>query len=125
MTSEEMGVNNISVDGNTAASLPAIKGVPDQLYLAFLSILLNLSDAIGNAGGGTLRYRCRNQQNFLEVEFLAGAIAPFTLADPEEPDTIITMEPARSVIIANAGDIHAGKENREYFIRVRFPVFTT
>jgi len=57
MTSEEMSIHNISMGGEIATSLPAIQGIPDQLYLAFLDILLNLCAAIGSAGAGTLRYQ--------------------------------------------------------------------
>ena len=124
MASEEMSIHAISMDGEITTGLPAIKGVPDQLYLAFLSILLNLCNAIGSAGGGTLRYQLRNLKQFIQVEFFAVTAEAVSHGGPENPDTIIMMEPARNMIIANNGEIHSGKEDGGLFIRVRFPVIT-
>jgi len=123
MASEEMKMHDVIADGEIAAGLPAIRGVPDQLYLAFLSILLNLCDAIGSAGG-ILRYRCDNQKQFNQVEFCAVETALSPDGIPEKPDISFTMEPARTMIIANNGEILTGIENRELFIRVRFPIIT-
>jgi len=122
MTSEEMSIHNIILDGEIATALPAIKGVPEQLYLAFLSILLNLCEVIGSAGGGTLRYQCHDQEQFIQIEFLAIAAKPSPDRGPEEPANIIFVEPARNMIIANHGDIKTGIENREIFIRIWFPI---
>ncbi len=123
MISEETSVHDISLDGKIETGLPAIRGVPDQLYLAFLSILLNLYDGFGS-GGGSLRYQCYREKQFIQVEFFAAGAASSPEDGLEEPDAILFMEPARSLIIANNGEVHTGKENRELFIRVRFPTIT-
>ena len=122
ITSDEMSNHNVSLEGEIAAGLPAIKGVPEQLYLAFLSILLNLCDVVGSAGGGTLRYQCHDQEQFIQIEFLAIAAAPSPDDGPEEPANILFVEPARNMIIANHGEIETAIENREIFIRIWFPI---
>ena len=104
-----------SLDGKIETGLPAIRGVPDQVYLAFLSILLNLYDGFGS-GGGSLRYQCYSEKQFIQVEFFAAGAAPSSPEDEtEEPDAILSMEPARSLIITNNGEAHTGKENRGTF----------
>lgn len=74
---EEMMEQKVKVETSLPPDLPAVYGVLNQLHLAFLSLALHLSDAIGAAGGGKLVITGRQQDEEVYIRFSTpAAVAP-------------------------------------------------
>jgi PAS domain S-box-containing protein len=65
----ELKRQSVTLQTNLAPDPPPLTAVAGQLYLVFLSLLLNLSDAIGAAGGGELRLNSYALPQMVQIEF--------------------------------------------------------
>jgi hypothetical protein len=62
--SEELDDYRVIVTEDLKADLPTISGDPNQIFLAFLGILLGITDFIRSNGGGVLIVRCETIDRF-------------------------------------------------------------
>lgn len=65
--SEQLDHNNTRWVEDFATDLQPARGIRDHLYLAFLSMLLNLSETIGSAGGGEMRVSLRVVEGSIQL----------------------------------------------------------
>jgi len=72
--SEELSNNHVRLIEDIAQDLQPVSGMRDHLYLAFLSMLLNLAEAIGAVGAGELRLSLRMALDFVLLKIGTDAI---------------------------------------------------
>jgi GAF domain-containing protein len=73
---KELNRQKISLQTSFAPNTPPLSAVVNQLHLVFLSLLLNICDTMGAAGGGVLQLCSFARAPFVWVEFLADCAAP-------------------------------------------------
>ncbi len=67
---KELRHHNITIATDLSPDLPSVEAIAGQLHLVFLSLLLNLGDAITATGeNGTLKLRTFFRQEYVQVEF--------------------------------------------------------
>ena len=69
LAQKELAWQRISLQTDLAKDLPTITAVAGQLHLVFLSLLLNISDAISYAGGGNLWLKTCATDETIQVDF--------------------------------------------------------
>jgi signal transduction histidine kinase len=130
-TLEELENTDVRVQEDFPADLPLVYGIRDHLYLAFLSIVLNLSEVLQSTGGGEMRVSLRTVADFLQLSFSAGPTRPFPqgsskteLVTGENPalDVLLCFTPAAEIIRAGDGKVDMHWKERELTILVCLPV---
>ena len=130
--SEELDRNNTRLVEDFAVDLPPVNGNRDQLYLAFVSMVLNLSEAVGEAGEkeihvsfrlveGSLQLRIWTDLALLGVKIYS---AGFFLRGPSlSQKALLGLSPAAEIIRSHRGRVEIQRDERELSIRVTLPVF--
>ena len=76
---------NIRIELQTAATIPAVRGDPNQLLQVFFNIINNAVDAMEEVGGGTLTVRTLSERENVVVTFSdtgPGVSEPRLVFDP-------------------------------------------
>ena len=127
VTAEEMENNDTRLTEDFAAGLPAWFGVRDHLYLAFLSLALNLSEAFRDSGGCDLRLG-------LQPADLSGrpAVCVEIAIRPDgdaggipEPggEDLLGLEPAADIVRSYDGRVDIRRDAGGLVIRACLPAF--
>lgn len=111
-----------------APGLPAIKASENRLQLALISLLLNLSDGLGAAGGGELHIQARANSQEVELAFTIGRSLrlerDFPL-HPNEPGGVnegsIDLSGPVEILSAQGGQVELSQEADCSRLRVTFP----
>jgi|GEM_PF-3314787 len=128
---EELDRNNVRLVEDFAVDLPPVSGNRDQLYLAFLSMVLNLSDAVGAAWEREMHVSLRLVDGSLQVRIWTGLALPgvddssggvllegsITLTE-----ALLGLSPAAEIIRSHRGRVEIQRDERELSIRVTLPV---
>jgi len=129
--SEELDHNNTRLVEDFAADLRPVSGIRDHLYLAFLSMVLNLSETIGAAGGGEMRASIRVVEGALRMAICADAallqiegFSSMILPAGSSPiaEALLGLSPAAEIIRAHRGGVEIQCDERELCIRASLPV---
>lgn len=134
ITREEIQNQHITLKPNLPPDLPPVLGVANQLYLAFLSIVLHLTDAIGSAGGGGLAITASVAQEIVWVEFstpvpMAAALGftPEKGADGGAEgigESIFGLASTADTLRANGGVLRLLEREAQTLVRVELPILS-
>jgi PAS domain S-box-containing protein len=127
----ELKRQDVVLQADLAPDLPLLTVVADQLYLAFLSLLLNLSDAIGAAGGGELRLNSYPVPQMVRVEFstdvsaLPNWLGP-VVGEPadvseEEAFTTLGLSFSHDIIVVHNGTMEFSQRTGGIRCRIELP----
>ncbi|MCK6629989.1 MAG: GAF domain-containing protein [Anaerolineae bacterium] len=126
----ELKRQKVTLQTHLAPHLPQVRGVPHQLHLVFLSLLLNLSDAIGVAGGGKLQLRSEALPEMVCIEFstdlavlpIANWLAVFR-AEPtlKEGELSFGLSLSRDIIAAHRGLIELMEQDQQTVCTIKLP----
>ncbi len=121
----------------TLTPVPSITGIPNQLHLMFLNLLLNFSDAIDALGGGRLYLRSIRSPIGIQIEFLADTVIEAISNWVDVFDTSLAKNGiqsglpnkniwfsllfSREVVSAHDGDIRIDQLNDQTVFRIEFP----
>ena len=129
--SEELDRNNMRLVEDFAVDLPPVRGIRDQLYLAFLSMVLNLSEVVEAAEEremhvslqlveGSLQLRIWTDLALLRIEDSSGRVYPDE--DITLTEALLGLSPAAEIIRSHRGWIEIQRDKRELSIQVTLPV---
>jgi two-component system NtrC family sensor kinase len=129
----DLRVNNILVERDIPAEVPAVTADPHQLEQVFLNIINNAVDAIleSGKGGGRLKVRVHNADGQLGVEFLDSGVGikdpnrifdPFYTTKSVGKGTGLGLSICYGIIKEHGGDITAhNRPEGGAAIEVRLP----
>jgi two-component system NtrC family sensor kinase len=127
-----MNQQDVSLQLSLEPALPPLVGIANQLQLAFLSLILNLSDLIGAKNGGELTIRTVATPTTLQVEFttdapIAMSLGPLVIQPGDrmpilEQNILIDLSTPRNIILAHGGSVEAVKQNGRSVIGVIMPL---
>lgn len=128
--SEEMNNSNIRLVEEFASHLQPVSGQRDQIYLAFLSLLLNLSEAVRAAGTGELRVSLqmaaayvelaiRGDIALLEDESASGVFPP--AGSVTSAENFLGLSTAAEIIRRHSGSLEVQSDGREVSILIKLP----
>jgi len=129
----ELKRQNVTLQINLAFNLPSITTKPGQLYLVFLSLLLNLSDTMGMAGGGELHLRSYALFQAVEIKFSTDiATESITnesyIAESDEWQQQIAaglgLTFSREIVIALGGNMRLSQQSGRIICSVELPLST-
>ncbi len=113
--------------------LPAITAIANQLHLVFLSLILNLSDAIGATGGGNLQICSYTSSEAIKVEFSTD-IPNIVLigwdkisssdSSQTEVDVSFGLSLSYDIIVSHSGTITLTKAGQQTICRIEFPLLS-
>ena len=142
---KELKRQRVTLQTDLAPDPPPLMAVAGQLYLVFLSLLFNLSDAIGAVGGGELRLNSRVLPQMVQIEFstdvsvLPNQLGPNQLApnwldpngvDPvnkpvdiseEEMFTSLGLSFSHDIIVAHNGTMEFSQQGGGIRCRIILP----
>lgn len=126
----ELKRQKVTVQANLTPDLPPVIGVTDQLYLVFLSLLLNLGDAIGAADGGELQLRSYTLPQMVGIEFSTDVSIVSTASESHisESDTWqkeliagLGLSFSYDIIVAHSGTMALSRQNGGIICSVELP----
>jgi PAS domain S-box-containing protein len=133
----ELNQQSVTLQANLASDPPPLTAVAGQLYLVFLSLLLNLSDAIGAVGGGELRLDSYTSPQMVRVEFSTGVAVPPDWLGPNWLGTPVVGEPvdvseeeaftsfglsfSRDIIVAHNGTMEFSQQGGRITCSIELP----
>jgi len=113
------------------AELPIVTAISNQLHLIFLNIILNISDAIGIAGGGELRLRSYAVDHMVGAEFSTD-IADLAVANWERlkksdfssstPAINLGLSMSYDIIMAHGGTLDMHQTDQGTICRIELPL---
>ena len=125
---DEMLRQNVKLILNLPESSPVCFAIANHLHLAFLTILLNLTDAIGEAGGGSLLVRVSDLQSLIRIEFILQPPINSSFDLGEKPEASQSIESQVEMIsgyssvvdaiAANGGKINLLRTDSQTIIKV-------
>jgi signal transduction histidine kinase len=128
---EETMRQKVRIVDQLAEYLPPVRGIASQLHLAFLSILLNLTDAIGAKNGGELTVTTRGINDFIQVDFFT-PVAIYVSTSPDGellpsdvPDPMYGLSPLVENITQGGGRVEFLQDTvlpSSLTLRVELPV---
>jgi GAF domain-containing protein len=134
---KELRRQRVRLEADLASELPPLTAIPDQLQLVFLIFILNLSNAIGAAGGGQLRVRSYLLEQAIQIEFatptsisaLANWAHIFKLGvsqlnqeiEADQGDTGFGLSLSHDIINAHEGIIECERQNNQIICRIVLP----
>ena len=128
---KELKRQNIKLHLDLASNLPRLSVVANQLHLVFLSLLLNLSDAISAADGHELRLRSYTTGQAIRVEFSA-PISAVPIANwldafnsgtaGPEMNLSFGLSLSQDIVAAHGGAIEMRHFKEKIICRVELPV---
>ncbi len=135
---KELRRKRVTLETNLTPELPSLTAISNQLQLVFLNLILNLSDAIGAAGGGVLRLRSCALPQAIQVEFATNVfIASVTnwvhifemdssqtrgAVRPGEVDISFGLSLSHDIVVAHGGAIDLSQQNGQTICRVELPL---
>lgn len=128
---KELRWQKIRLQTDLDPNLPRLRAVANQLQLVFLSLLLNLSDVIGAAGGGKLYLRSYTLPKTVQIEFstdvpVAHLDNLMDTANPrsvsKELDPTFGLSFSRDIIAAQGGIIEFNRQGEQTIWRVGLPI---
>jgi nitrogen-specific signal transduction histidine kinase len=132
ITSDVLNQQDVSLHLSLESGPPPLVGIANQLQLAFLSLILNLSDLIGAKDGGELTIRTASTSTTLQVEFTTDAPIAMSLGPLEiqpgdrmpvlEQNILIDLSTPRNIILAHGGSVEAAIQNDRSVIEVLIPL---
>ncbi len=128
---KELKRQNIKLHLDLASDLPRLSVVANQMHLVFLSLLLNLSDAISAADGHELRLRSYTVNHVIRVEFSA-PVSAIPMADwldafnsgigGSEMNLGFGLSLSQDIVVAHGGAIEMRRFKEQIICRVELPV---
>jgi signal transduction histidine kinase len=125
VTAEELENNNTRLVEDLAPGLPPVYGIRDHLYLAFLSLMFNLSEAFRGAGGGEMHVALRMAEGSLpqvlcaEIALHPSGEAPASILPAAEES--LGLSPAAEIIRRYDGSVDIRRNGRGPVVRVSLP----
>jgi len=133
LVKHETEKQNVELNLRLPQQLAALKGVGNQLFLAFLSILLNIIDVIGKMGGGRLDISGNEQNAMINIIFSINI--PIGWHDstlptkdysnaqfiPENSRGVFLV--ARKIILAHDGTMTFSQDNGGFDLQVSLPAW--
>jgi GAF domain-containing protein len=128
---KELARKQVILRADLAADPPLILAVANQLYLVFLSYILNLGDAIAAAGGGDLYLRLSQLPEAIQIEFLTDLPAPALLdqvniltsaGHQAEAETRFSSYLSYDIVMALGGSLDFQQQDRQSVLRLKLPV---
>ena len=117
----EFKPHKVILQTDLAADLPLVTAAADQFYLALLSLLLNLSEAMGEAGGGELCLRTFSRQQRVGVELSTDVSFANTLHSKElEKDLGLLF--SQKIIIDQGGTLVFSHQDGRFFCQIELTV---
>jgi nitrogen-specific signal transduction histidine kinase len=130
---KEIKRQKISLHVDLAPQLPPLTVIANQIHLVFLSLILNLSDAIGSAGGGPLHIRSDRTTETIRIEFSTKA-SILTLTDwnllfkaepaQDELNNSLGLSLSYDIIAAHGGSIHLKQTGSDVVCRLEFSLLS-
>jgi GAF domain-containing protein len=120
---KELRRRSVTLQVDLAHHLPLIVAIPSQLHLVFLSLILNLGDAIGAAGGGELTLQSWATAKDLVVKLTANAPS-ITLPDvsQQELSSSLGLSLSYDIIAAHSGTLHFSQQDQQIICRIDLPL---
>jgi hypothetical protein len=128
---DEMVKQGVKVSLSLPENSPICFAVANHLHLAILTILLNLTDAIGEAGGGELTIKMLDWPKIVQIEFIVKPAIHFTYNLEERSDNPETIEsqvgmisgfsPVEDAIAASGGRLNWISEDLQTTLKVELP----
>jgi GAF domain-containing protein len=126
---DEMNRQNVKLSlGLPFDQSPVCIAIANHLHLAFLTILLNLTDAIGEAGGGNLFIKLFDMEEIIRIDFIIQPPIDSSFDLTEKPEAAQTIESQVEMIsgyssvvdaiTANGGKINLIRSDEQTVIRV-------
>ncbi len=129
---KELKRQKITLQTDLAPNLPRLTAAADQLHLVFLSLMLNMGDTIGAAGGSKLFLRSYALPHAARIEFstsfssttaLDNLTAAFTGLDPDTDSPLdFGLFISQDIIAAHNGSIEVERQEQQVIFRVELPV---
>jgi len=119
ITREEVMRQKVRIRDALALDTPGIRGDFGQLHLALLSIMLNLTDAVGAAGGGEIAISGRGIPGGVQIQF--DIVPRISLAEPpagDAPDPLERLKPAAAILAVQGGQAHFTQADQSTCLRV-------
>jgi PAS domain S-box-containing protein len=122
----ELKRHQVTLQTNLAPDLPFLTAVANQLYLVFLSVLLNLSDAMGVAGGGELRLKAYALSKMVRIEFSTDVSIISITGKPvdvltEEMFASLGLSFSHHLIMAHNGTMNVSQQNGGIICSIELP----
>lgn len=116
---------NVSVTTHLAPDLPSVLGVANQLHLVFLSITLNLGDALGGEGG-ELRISTSSLPGRVQVQFATSATHLPLPSMPSAHEETLTearfgLAFSHDIVQAHEGSLHITHQNGQLLFTITLP----
>lgn len=116
---------NVSVKSRLTPGLPPVLGIANQLHLVFLSIALNLGDALGSEGG-ELRISANSLPGRVQVQFATSATHLPLPAMPTVNEETLTearfgLAFSHDIVQAHGGSLHITRQNGQLLFTITLP----
>jgi two-component system NtrC family sensor kinase len=120
---KELNRRNVTLQVDLAGHLPLIVAIPNQLHLVFLSLILNLGDAIGAAGGGQLILQSLATLERLVVK-LTSNTPSITLPDisQQEVSNSLGLSLSYDIVAAHGGALRLSQQEQYMVCQVDLPL---
>ncbi|MBN1666774.1 MAG: GAF domain-containing protein [Anaerolineales bacterium] len=128
---KEMVRKEIKVQLEVPSKIEKISGIANQLHLAFLCVLLRVSDGMGDAGGGDLLVRVVKQDQNAAVEFKMRADkANWAGINPDEEhrsgeqvslNDLLGLSLAHDIIVAHDGSMSVALCDQQTCLKIVLP----
>jgi nitrogen-specific signal transduction histidine kinase len=120
---KELKRRKVTLQVDLAPHLPLILAISSQLHLVFLSLLLNMGDAIGTAGGSKLILQSLATVDHLVVTLTSDAPA-IALPDisQQEVSSSLGLSLSYDIIAANGGSLQFSEQGQEIVCRIELPL---
>lgn len=127
---KELKRQKVILHADLSSEIPPINAIANQLHLVFLSHILNLSDAIGSAGGGELQIRSLALPQAVRVELEADlpdeTAAVWTRVlklgtSQEDTDIGLGSSLSYDIVAAHGGYISLNRQGRQTIFSIELP----
>lgn len=120
---EEAMRQKVDLQDELTLDVPPIQGVKSQLQLAFLSVLLNLIDAVGAVGGGKVTVSAIGVKDKVHVDFAVPSGIEIDAGEVDDCNVSrhYLFSPMMDLITANQGCVDFLTQNEGMIWRVEFP----
>lgn len=127
VANKEFKRQQVQVRLNTLPEPCLVEGVPNQLHLVFLNLLLNVAEALGEQGGGTLSIELTLAANMVGVAVTTAVAAvptQFQLKthaqqSPEEAE--FSFEFSQEILASHGGQLRVHRHNEQATVQVTLP----
>jgi GAF domain-containing protein len=132
MVRKELSNQKVKFRPGLADALPPVRAIVGQIHLVLLNLLLDLSQAIGQAGGGELAVRSYGLGQTVCLEFSTQLAFVTRLnwtcelapgGGPSQPELGFDVPLSRDIIQAHGGAIRYATEGQRAIYTVELPIF--